>query len=614
MSDAPERGLLRSIRDRVPLAIAPLSLAAGLALRWSGQPKAGTAVLTAGLALAGLPIVWRTVKGLVRGRFAADVVAALSIIGSLAFSYPVAGLVIVLMQSGGEALERFAAGRASAAVNALEALAPRTAHRLTPAGVEDVAAGDVHPGDMLLVRPGELVPCDAVVVDGTSHLDTASLTGEPVPARVLPGAHIFSGSVNQESPLTVRAIAAASQSQYERIVELVRSAQSSRAPLQRVADRYAIWFTPATLLLCLGTWLVTGDPARVLAVLVVATPCPLLLATPVAIIGGINRAARQGIIIRNGGALEQLGTVDHVVCDKTGTLTIGRPVVSDVRVAAGTSSRDALQCAAALEQASSHLLARSVVEAAGSAPLQTPSGVVEDPGRGVRGIVGGVDVVVGSRSYVVEHAPAAASGLAALNGHPVGLRAYVAFDGEAGAIVSFADRPRDDLAESMDRLRDLGLTRFTLLSGDHQANVHEVASAAGIDDARGDLLAEDKVTVVRELVRSGRRVLMIGDGTNDAPALAAATVGVALAAHGRGISAESADVILLKDDLHLLPASIALSRRTLRIARQSIWAGLGLSVVGMAAAAAGYLQPTAGAILQEVVDLAVILNALRAAR
>ena len=614
MPDAPRRTRAHAIRDRMPLAVALASLGVGLALRWSNHADASALILSGGLALAGLPIVWRTAVGLLRGRFAADVVAALSIIGALAFAQPVAGLVIVLMQSGGEALERYAAGRASAAVNALEALAPRIAHRLTPAGLEDIAAADVRPGDMLLVRPGELVPCDAVVVTGTSHLDTASLTGEPIPARILPGARILSGSQNQESPLTVRSLAAASESQYARIVELVRTAQASRAPLQRVADRYAIWFTPATLLLCLGTWVATRDPVRVLAVLVVATPCPLLLATPVAIISGINRAARRGIIIRNGSALEQLGSIDHVVCDKTGTLTIGRPAVSQLRVADGLAPQEALRWTAALEQVSSHLLARSVVEAAGRASHQPPTDVVEDPGRGIRGTVEGVAVAVGSRRYVLEQAPEAAAGLAAPNGGTGGLQAYVAFGGKAGAVVTFADRPREDLREAMDALRGLGIAQFTLLSGDHAGNLREAAEAAGIDDARGDLLAEDKVAAVRDLVGAGRRVLMIGDGTNDAPALVAATVGVALAAHGRGITAESADVILLKDDLHLLPAAITLSRRTLRIARQSIWAGLGLSAVGMAAAAAGYLQPTAGAILQEAVDLAVILNALRAAR
>jgi heavy metal translocating P-type ATPase len=589
-------------------------LGTGLGIRWAGRPQAGTLVLTVGLVVAGLPIVWTTLAGLLRGRFAADVVATLSIVGALLVGEPVAGLVIVLMQSGGEALERVAAGRASAAVRALEAMAPRIAHRVEADGIRDLAVDAVRPGDELLVRPGELVPCDAVVVDGASHLDTASLTGEPVPRRALPGMRILSGSLNQEGSLRIRALAEARASQYARIVDLVRSAQASKAPLQRLADRYAVWFTPATLLVCLATYLATRDPTRVLAVLVVATPCPLLLATPVAIIGGVNRAARRGIIARNGTALEQLGAIDHVVFDKTGTLTIGRPQVAAIRVATGVDPADLLRRAAALEQASSHLLARSVVEAAGAGPLPIPADVEEQPGRGVRGRVDGVDVAVGSRAYVSALAPGAMAAFDAMNGRPDGLRALVTVGGRAGGVIDFADRPRHDLREAMEGLRALGLSRFTLLSGDRDANVREVATAAGIDDARSDLLAEDKVEVVRALLREGRRVMMVGDGTNDAPALESATVGVALAAHGGGISAEAADVILLKDDLHLVPEAVAISRRTLRIARQSIWAGMGLSALGMAAGAAGLLAPTGGALFQELVDLAVILNALRAAR
>ena len=595
-------------------AAALLVLAAGLALRAAGRGEAGGAVLMVGLAATGLPVVWRTLVGLVHGRFAADVVASLSIAGALLLEQPAAGLVIVLMQTGGEALERYAAGRASAAVRELEERAPRTAHRVGAAGLEDIAAEEVRPGDELLVRPGELVPCDAEVVGGTSHVDTSSLTGEPVPRRVVAGARLQSGSLNQEGALTVRALAAAGESQYARIVELVRSAQASKAPLQRLADRYAAWFTPVTLLVCLATWLATHDATRVLAVLVVATPCPLLLATPVAIIGGVNRAAREGIVVRSGTALEQLGTVSHVVFDKTGTLTIGRPLLDGVRVAAGDDAALVLRRAAAVEQASSHLLARSVVDAAADPALPLPLGVVEDPGRGIRGTVEGLEVAVGSRSYVLETAPGADSAFERLHDGRTGLRAFVTVDGRAAGVLDFADRPRADLRAALDGLRAQGLDRFTLLSGDHEANVRELAAVAGIADARGDLQAGDKVAAVRALMADGRKVLMVGDGTNDAPALGTATVGVALAAHGGGVSAEAADVILLRDDLALLPRVVALSRRTLRIARQSIRVGLGLSAIGMAAAAAGLLPPAAGALMQEAVDLAVILNALRTAR
>ena len=618
MTAEPRGRRLRLDRSTLAAAAIPALalgiLLAGLLLRATGRSDSARLVLVAGLVVTGGPVVLKTLAGLLRGRFAADVVAALSITGALAFDEPVAGLVIVLMQSGGEALERYANGRASAAVRALEARAPRHAHRVRTGGIDDIPVEAVRIGDTLLIRPGELVPCDGIVVRGSSHLDTASLTGEPIPTRVIPGARVLSGSANQESPLTIRATALSSESQYARIVELVRSAQESRAPLQRLADRYAVWFTPATLLVCLVTWLATHDAGRVLAVLVVATPCPLLLATPVAIIGGVNRAARDGIVVRTGTALEQVGSVDRMVFDKTGTLTIGRPQVSGVRAPAAAGAPPVLRLTAALEQASSHLLARSIVEAAGEASLPTPSEVVEDPGRGISGTVHGHRVSVGSRRFVLESAPAAAPGFDALNGAREGLRSYVAIDGRAAGIIEFADQPRPDLGDALGALRALGISRFTMLSGDHAENVRAVAEAAGIDDARGDLLAEDKVSIVREFMNSGERVLMVGDGTNDAPALGTATVGLALAAHGGGITAEAADVILLKDDLSLVPRIVALSRRTMRIARQSIWAGLALSAIGMVAGATGHLTPTAGAVLQEIVDLAVIVNALRTAR
>jgi heavy metal translocating P-type ATPase len=597
-------------------AAALLVLVVGGVLRLRGVETAGTAVWMAGLVITGLPIVARTAAGLVRGQFAADIVASLSIVGAAVLQYPVAGLVIVLMQSGGEALEAFAAGRASAAVRRLEQLAPRIGHRVRDGRIDDIAVDAIAVGDELLVRPGELVPCDGIVLRGESHVDTASLTGEPVPVKAHAGTKLMSGSSNQEGPLSIRATAPARESQYLRIVELVRTAQGSKAPIQRVADRYAVWFTPITLALCLVTWLVTRDSARVLAVLVVATPCPLLLAAPVAIIGGVNRAARDGIIVRSGAALEQLSTVDYVVLDKTGTLTMGRPSVADVRPAASFGHADALRLAAAVEAASSHLLARSIVEAASVAgqPLPEPAQVVEEAGRGIRGRVEGRAVAVGSRSYVLEQSPASAAGFAALDGESSGLQAFVTVDGAAAAVIGFADRARPDLSTALDRMRAQGFAHFLVLSGDDQENVTTIASLAGIADARGDLLAEDKVTAVRSLVEAGHRVLMVGDGTNDAPAMSTATVGIALAEHGGGITAEAADAVLLRDDLGLLPRAVEISRRTMRITRESIWVGLGLSGVAMVAAAAGGIPPATGALLQEGIDLAVILNALRTAR
>ena len=575
-------------------------------------------VWSTGLALTGIPVVWHTLRGVAAGRFAADLVAMLAIVAALLLGEPLAGLIVVLMQTGGEALERYAEGRASRAVRELEAAAPRLAHRVGAAGVvEDVGAEAVAVGDQLLVRPGELVPCDGVVLTGRSHVDAARLTGEPVPVSAAPGVALSSGSLNLDGPLTLRATAPASESQYARIVELVRTAQASKSPLQRLADRYAVWFTPITLLVCAAAWLASGDPGRVLAVLVVATPCPLILATPVAIIGGINRAAGHGIIFRHGTALEQLGGVRVAVFDTTGTLTVGRPQVARVLADPAFGAGELLRLASGVEQGSGHLLARTVVEEArarGIAPAESRE-VVEAPGQGVSGIADGRRVTVGGWSYVLGLAPGAEPALRGLLAadRERGLRAYVTVDGRGAGVIEYADRLRPELGGFFRRLAQLGVRRTVLLSGDDQVNVDAVASATGIAEAHGDLLPEAKVAYVRRLVKSGEKVVMVGDGTNDAPALSSATVGIALASGGGGITAEAADAVILADDPTRVAEAIAISRRTLRLARQSIWAGLGLSAAAMVAAGLGHIPPTVGALLQEGIDVAVILNALRAA-
>ncbi len=586
-------------------------------------------LLLGALVLLGAPVVYKTVRGLARGKFAADVVAMLAIVAAVALREPIAGLVIVLMQTGGELLERYAEGRASDAVRELEAAAPRIAHRLAagasgsaadPGAVEDIATERILIGDELLVRPGEMVPCDGTVARGTSSVDTSRVTGEPLPERVAAGAVVRSGVVNLESPFVLRATALASESLYARIVELVRTAQAAKSPIQRLADKWAVWFTPVTLAACAVAWWLSGDAGRVLAVLVVATPCPLLLATPVAVIGGINRAARRQIIVRNGTALELLARVDTAVFDKTGTLTIGRPAVDAIHVSDGASPDDLLRFAAAVEVGSGHGLARSTVTAAHEREIVIPSAtaVTEYAGRGASGTVDGHRVSIGTQSLVTELHPAATDAIVRAGAESRGaLRAFVVVDGGQTPMIgtiSYADRLRPGLDGFLARLNALGLTRTLLLSGDQTANVEPIARAIGITEARGDLLPADKVEAVRALEREGRRVLMVGDGTNDAPALSVATVGVALAAHGGGISAEAAGVVLLADDVTRVEDAVRIGQRAVRVARQSILAGLGLSGAAMVVAALGYIPPTVGAMLQEGIDVAVILNALRAAR
>jgi len=573
------------------------------------------------LALTGLPIVWRTLRDALRGHFATDIVASLSIVTAFVLRQPIAGLVIVLMQAGGEWLERFAARRASRALEALEDASPHVAHRIAGDGtVADVAVDVIAIGDTIRVRPGELVPADGIVISGESWIDASRLTGESRPVEVAPGSTLMSGSVNGDRPLDMRATARAAESQYARVVQLVRSAQESKAPLQRIADRYAMWFTPITLVVCALTFAASRDWTRVLAVLVVATPCPLILATPVAIVGGINHAARHGIIVRHGGALEALARVSVGVFDKTGTLTVGKPAVSHVTLdSAWKGDRgELLRLAAAVEEGSGHLLSRSIVAAArasnGAHPFPHATLIQDTAGRGVVGVVDGREVMVGARAFVLERARVPESRLAALEDGDAAMRAFVVVDGQPAASIEFADAMRPAVPATIARLASAGIRRAILLSGDQSKYVAAIASQAGIPEARGELLPQDKVDVVTQLEKAGEHVLMVGDGVNDAPALSRAHVGVALASHGRGIASESADVILLEDDIAGVAEAVEIGQKTMRVARESILVGLGLSAVAMIFAAVGMIRPILGAGLQEAIDVAVILNALRTSR
>ena len=589
-----------------------LVILSGLAFQAGPLHLWGTRIWLVGLVCLGAPVVWQTLAGVFRRQLAADLVASLAIVTALLLDQPLPGLVVVLMQTGGEALDRFAAGRASRAVAALEAEAPRMAHRLRGTEVEDVAADLVAPDDQLVVRPGEMVPCDGEVTEGRSSVDNSRLTGEPMPFTAGPGTPLLSGSLNLDGPLVIRVVRVARESQYARIVDLVRTAQLSKSPLQRLADRYAVIFTPVTLAVCVVAWTISRDPLRVLSVLVVATPCPLILAAPVAMIGGINRAARRRIIIRHGEALERLGSVTAALLDKTGTITIGRPAVAAVTPVAPFAEAEVLALAAAVDAGSGHLLARSVVAEAlrRKLPARTAEAVRESPGQGVTGEVDGHRVMLGARSFVLSRHPWLAGSWP--DTEPTALRAWLAVDGRAAGTLAFADQLRPEARPLLARLAHLGVRRIVMVTGDDASHAEAIARAVGIDDVRAGLLPADKVAVVVEMEQAGYHVMMLGDGTNDAPALSRASVGVALAANGGGITAEAADVVVLADDPLRVADAIEISQRTMRIARQSVWAGLGLSGIALLVAAAGAIPPTVGAILQEVIDVAVILNALRA--
>ena len=567
----------------------------------------------AGVVSGGAIIVTGTIRGALRGQWASDVVATLAIVTSVVMNEPLAGLIVVVMQTGGEALERYAEGRASRAVQQLEADRPTSAHVLRAGEIQDIRADEIVVGDSVIVRAGERVPCDGIVEEGRSELDTSMLTGESLPQSIEPGVPVSSGSINGDRLFTMRATAIAQASQYERIVQLVRSALETKAPFQRIADRYAVWFTPTTLVIAVVAVAVSGDYQRFLAVLVVATPCPLILAPPIAIIGGINRAARRQIIVRNGAAIERLATANVAVLDKTGTLTVGKPVVRTVTPYPPFSRADVLRLAGTVEQGAAHLLARTLVDAARAENESLPAirDVVESPGRGVTGTVGADIVMVGSHGFITERL-AVKTGNAIPLDLSVGLKAYVAINGRFAGVVAYDEQLRYDVPAVLDDLKSLGIRRALLLSGDHEDNARAIADSLGITEFRGDMKPDEKVAVVRELTAAGDRVLMVGDGTNDAPALSAATIGIALAGHGGGVTAEAADLVILVDELNRVPEAIRISRRSMKIAKESVWAGLGLSGIAMLFAAAGRIAPIPGALLQEVIDVAVILNALRA--
>ena len=594
-------------------ALATAFVLGGLAAWALKSPGWAHHIWMAGVVSGGAIIVTGTIRGALRGQWASDVVATLAIVTSVVMDEPLAGLIVVVMQTGGEALERYAEGRASRAVQQLEADRPTSAHVLRGDEVSDIRADEIVVGDRIIVRAGELVPCDGIVEDGRSELDTSMLTGESLPQSIEPGVPVSSGSINGDRLFTMRATAIAEASQYERIVQLVRAALETKAPFQRIADRYAVWFTPITLVVAVAAAATSGDYQRFLAVLVVATPCPLILAPPIAIIGGINRAARRQIIVRNGAAVERLATANVAVLDKTGTLTVGKPVVHTVIPHPPFLRADVLRLAGAVEQGAAHLLARTLTTAAKAENASLPAvrDVVESPGRGVTGRVGDDTVMVGSHGFIAEQLTGADGNSIPMDSS-VGLKAYVAINGSFAGVVAYDEQLRDDVPAILADLQSLGIRRTLLLSGDHSDNARAIAESLGIAEVRGDMKPDEKVAVVRELTAGGDRVLMVGDGTNDAPALSAATVGIALAGHGGGVTAEAADLVILVDELNRVPEAIRISRRSMKIARESVWAGLGLSGIAMLFAAAGMIAPIPGALLQEVIDVAVILNALRA--
>jgi heavy metal translocating P-type ATPase len=548
------------------------------------------------------------VRQLLRREFGLDVLAITAIIATVLVGEFIAALVVVLMLTGGEALEDYANRRAKRELDALLARAPQRARVQRDGGFADVSVDEVVVGDVVLIRPSEVVPVDGVLLSPTTTVDESSLTGESIPVEKVAGDTLLSGSVNGVQAVELRASATASASQYQQIVALVAAASESRAPVVRLADRYAVPFTAFSLALAAVAWLVSGEPNRFAEVLVLATPCPLLIAAPVAFVGGMSRAARNGLIVKGGAVLEQLARARTVAFDKTGTLTRGTPEITEIRPSGGISSNELLTAVAEAEEYSSHVLAASFLRAADARGLvrRGAESAREVATNGVEAVVAGRRIVVGKFAFVAEHAPDAVRTPIA----PGQLAVYAAIDGRyAGAILA-SDVVRPEAPDMLARLDALGIRHTLMLTGDARETAEHVAAALGIGEVQAECLPADKVAAIQHL--DERPVVMVGDGVNDAPVLAAAEVGVAMGAKGATAASESADVVVLVDDIGRVADAITIGRRTVRVALQSIWIGLGVSVALMLVASFGLIPATVGALLQELVDLVTILAALRA--
>ena len=597
----------------VSIAIAGLS--AGILAALTGRSDLAnlcwtlaTAPVVAGLAVS-------IVRDLLSGRFGVDAIALVSMSAALVLGQPLAGAVVALMYSGGNVLEDIAVARAEHDLRSLVDRAPREAHRRVKGRIQEVPIGAIAVGDQLLVHAGEVVPVDGVVTSSAATIDESALTGEPIPVVKARGAAILSGSLNAGETFDMTVTSVAGESTYAGIVRLVTAAQTAKAPFVRLADRYALIFLPVTLALALFAWLISGDLLRSLAVLVAATPCPLILAAPVAFIAGVAQAARRGILVKGGGPLEALARAHTVLFDKTGTLTVGGARLLSVEVAPGEMADEVLMLGASLEQASHHVIADAIVQAGTERglSLKVPEQVRESMGSGLHGMIEGRHVAAGSRDMIFPggHVTEWASRAIRRASWRSALIVFVAVEGRPIGALLLADELRSDTPRAIRLLREAGVARIVMVTGDRAAAAQAIGAALDLDAVLADRVPSDKVDAVRSEQRL-HPTIMVGDGINDAPALASADVGVALGARGASASSEAADVVILADRLDRVGEAIMIAQRARRIAIESIVAGMGLSTLAMLAATFGWLLPVPAAIVQELIDVAVILNALRA--
>jgi heavy metal translocating P-type ATPase len=600
------------IRHYYLFAVALVAAAVALGLEIAGMHTAAHWLIGITVASGLIPFVVEIWRDLRAGKFGVDVLAAVAIVSSLALQEYWAGMVVALMLSGGRALEDYANHRAERELDALLTRAPQKARVLRGRKEVEIKATEVRKGDRLVIRPGELVAADAVILEGSASFDESSLTGESMPQPKDVNDQLLSGSINIDGPVVARAIRSAEDSQYQQIIKLVASAKGSQAPFVRLADRYALPFTIVSFVIAFAAWGISGEAIRFLEVIVVATPCPLILAVPVAIISGMSRAARQGIIIKSGKSLEQLASARTFAFDKTGTLTRGVLKVEKVQTYGRVSRTELLGLSASLEQHSTHAQAAAIVAKAKTehAKIVPVKQIREIAGKGVAGSAKSHDVIIGRYELLEERGVGFPKDFS--RGQHDQTAAYVAVGGQLAGVFTFTDEIREESKHTLQRLREAGVQNFLMITGDNPTTAKAVAKKLGISDVAAGALPGEKIRVMEQV--NDRPVAFVGDGVNDAPVLTASDVGIALGARGAAAASESADVVIMLDDLGRVANGVHIARRTLGIARQSVFVGIGLSVFLMLIFASGKFMPVYGALIQEVVDLIVIFNALRAHR
>ncbi len=582
----------------------------GVALDLTGNDKAAHWVLGMSALINAVPLVWGMLEDIRSGKYGIDILAATAIITSVLLKEYWAGMVIVLMLTGGEALEDYAERRAKTELSDLLRRRPKKAHLLKAGKTADINVSKIQTNDKIVVLPGEVVPVDGVIIDGNSSMDESSLTGESLPVVKQVGDNVLSGSINVEGSITLKALHSAAESQYEQIIKLVRSAAASQAPFVRLADRYSIPFTIVAFIVAGSVWFISGDATRFLEVLVVATPCPLLLGAPIALISGMSRAAKNGIIVKTGSAIERLAEIETIAFDKTGTLTMGTPVVNKVSAYNGFDQNDVLSYAAALEQSSTHVLARSIIQATNDRKIKIPKAkhVKELSGLGLHGGLGGKEVLVGRINLMLDHDIELPKSFK--NEGIKQTASFVAINGKLAGVITFSDNIRPEAKDMLKRLKKAGIKHTLMITGDNTVTANAIAKQLGIEQVEAECLPADKIHKL-EAVKN-RPVAFVGDGVNDAPVLTAADIGIALGARGSTAASESADVVILLDDISKVADGVEIAKRTFFIAKQSILVGIFLSLGLMGVFATGKFKAVQGAAIQELVDVTVILNALRA--